>query len=454
MPKSIIELTILDLGSKGEGIAKHEGLTVFVNGAIPGDHIRAQILSTKKNYATARITKLITPSPDRIAPPCDHARQCGGCQIQDMNYAAQLAYKQTLVINCLERIGKVPHPPVNPVLGMARPFDYRNKVIFPCGTGPTGPVLGFYKINSHDLVPITHCRTQPPGIAHLVSLIRLFIAESGISIYEENTHQGLLRHLLIRQGINTDQIMVCLVINGETIPQPQALIDRLGSIPQLRSICLNTNTRPGNTILGATTTVLWGNDHITETLGPITYTISPLSFFQINTAQAEILYRTIAELAELDGRQTVVDLYCGTGSIALYLAHKTHRVIGIEILPDAIRDAQNNARLNQIDNVEFFCGKAETLLPQLTGTTLSGADVVIVDPPRKGCEVSLVDTIGKLNPAKIIYVSCDPATLARDIQRLGQFGYQLRAVQPVDMFPHTVHIENVALLTKASEHPS
>ena len=456
---------ITDIGVNGEGIGKVDGYTLFIKDAVIGDTVEAKVMKAKKNYGYARLMKVLSPSPDRVTPRCGFARKCGGCQIQEMSYGRQLMFKEQKVRGNLERIGGFPKELLDrvmePVLGMEEPFGYRNKAQFPFGTDKEGnPVTGFYAGRTHDIIPNTDCALGVPVNREILETILGFMKKYQIPSYDEKTGSGLIRHALIRCGSATGEIMVCLVVNGKEIPHADALIDRLAEIPGMTSITLSPNTRRTNVIMGDSFKVLWGQGYITDYIGNIKYQISPLSFYQVNPVQTEKLYSLALEYADLKGGETVWDLYCGIGTISLFLAQKAGKVYGVEIIPQAIDDARKNAQINGIENAEFFVGKAEEVLPRWyqenegaeAGLREEGsrtrADVIVVDPPRKGCDEALLDTIVKMQPEKVVYVSCDPATLARDLKVLCGKGYELERVRAVDMFPMTVHVETVCLLTR------
>lgn len=459
---------ITDIGVNGEGIGKVDGYTLFIKDAVIGDTVEAKVMKAKKNYGYARLMKVLSPSPDRVTPRCAFARKCGGCQIQEMSYGRQLAFKEQKVRGNLERIGGFSKDLLDrvmePVLGMEEPFGYRNKAQFPFGTDKEGnPVTGFYAGRTHDIIPNTDCALGAPENREILEIILGFMKKYQISPYDENTGNGLIRHALIRCGSSTGEIMVCLVVNGEEIPHVDALIDRLAEMPGMTSITLSPNTRRTNVIMGDSFKVLWGQGYITDYIGNIKYQISPLSFYQVNPIQTEKLYSLALEYADLKGGETVWDLYCGIGTISLFLAQKAGKVYGVEIIPQAIDDARKNAEINGIENAEFFVGKAEEVLPRwyqenegaeavFRGERSRGrADVIVVDPPRKGCDEALLDTIVKMQPERVVYVSCDPATLARDLKVLCGKGYELEKVRAVDMFPMTVHVETVVLMSRVKD---
>ena len=461
----VVKVKIEDIGVGGEGIGKVDGYTLFIKDAIIGDVVEAKVMKAKKNYGYARLMKVLTPSKDRVEEAvCPMARKCGGCQIQEMKYPAQLAFKESKVRGNLERIGEVPgellDQIMHPVVGMdgegMQPFRYRNKAQFPIGTDKDGRVTaGFYAGRTHSIIGNTDCVLGVEVNEEILNCILDFMEEFEIPAYDEVKHKGLVRHVLLRYGFKTDEIMVCLVINGKTIPHCHDLVGRLRQIPGMTSITLSTNTAKTNVIMGDTIRLLWGQEFITDYIGEIKYQISPLSFYQVNPVQTEKLYGLALDYAGLTGNETVWDLYCGIGTISLFLAKKAKQVYGVEIVPQAIDDAKNNAKINDITNAEFYVGKAEEVLPEYYKEyekTHNGeaahADVIVVDPPRKGCEESLLQTIVDMQPEKVVYVSCDSATLARDVKFLRANGYELKDVTPVDQFPHTVHVETVVLLSQ------
>ena len=461
----LVKVKIEDIGVGGEGIGKVDGYTLFIKDAIIGDVVEAKVMKAKKNYGYARLMNVLTPSKDRVEEVvCPMARKCGGCQIQEMKYPAQLAFKESKVRGNLERIGEVPgellDQIMHPVVGMdeegMQPFRYRNKAQFPIGTDKDGRVTaGFYAGRTHSIIGNTDCVLGVEVNEEILNCILDFMEEFEIPAYDEVKHKGLVRHVLLRYGFKTDEIMVCLVINGKTIPHCHDLVGRLRQIPGMTSITLSTNTAKTNVIMGDMIRLLWGQEFITDYIGEIKYQISPLSFYQVNPVQTEKLYGLALDYAGLTGNETVWDLYCGIGTISLFLAKKAKQVYGVEIIPQAIDDAKNNAKINDITNAEFYVGKAEEVLPEYYKEyekTHNGeaahADVIVVDPPRKGCEESLLQTIVDMQPEKVVYVSCDSATLARDVKFLRANGYELKDVTPVDQFPHTVHVETVVLLSQ------
>lgn len=506
----IIELEITDMGVGGEGIGKADGLTFFVKDAIIGDTIRARITKLKKTYGYARVEELVKPSELRCEPRCPQHRRCGGCQIQAMAPEAQLAFKQQKVRGNLIRLGGFAADFIDtvmePIVGMDKPYRYRNKAQFPIGTDREGnPVAGFYAARTHSIIPVTDCLLGVEENRTILEMVLAYMKENGISAYDEISGKGLMRHVLIRYGFTTKEIMVALVINGRSLPAADKLVQRLTMIPGMKSISININQENTNVILGQETICIWGEPYITDyihlrdcrddnfaiTDTAVAFQISPQSFYQVNPVQTEKLYSLALEYAGLTGTESVWDLYCGIGTISLFLAQKAGQVYGVEIVPQAIEDAKRNAALNGITNAQFFVGKAEEVLPEFYARNVSGAeigektddakasgvgckgkndgeempsghagmentlagdmshpDVIVVDPPRKGCDPACLDTMLKMQPERIVYVSCDSATLARDLRILCDGGYELKRVRPVDQFSHTVHVECVTCLQR------
>ena len=456
----IVTVEITDIGVSGEGIGHVDGYTLFIKDAVIGDVIEAKVMKAKKNYGYARLMKVITPSEYRVEPKCAFARRCGGCQIQEMSYDRQLVFKDQKIRGNLERIGGFTKDQIDtvmqPVVGMEHPFGYRNKAQFPFGTDKEGnPITGFYAGRTHDIIANTDCALGVEQNKEILEIILQYMRENKIKSYDEKTGKGLIRHALIRYGFKTKEIMVCLVVNGKKLPKAERLIEKLIQIEGMTSITISPNTRRDNVIMGNSYEILWGQGYITDYIGNVKYQISPLSFYQVNPVQTEKLYGLALEYADLKGDETVWDLYCGIGTISLFLAQKAKQVYGVEIVPQAINDAKENAKINAIDNAEFFVGKAEEVLPEYyaeyerehNGET-AHADVIVVDPPRKGCDETLLETIVKMQPEKVVYVSCDSATLARDLKYLCANGYEIRMCRGVDQFPQSVHVETVVLLSK------
>lgn len=462
----VFTVTIEDMGEDGAGIGKTDGYTWFIKDALIGDVIQASVMKMKKNYGFARLVKVLEPAPGRVEARCPVARACGGCQLQELDYREQLRFKERKVYNHLKRIGGmdrlflpedrekaagVPDAVVmEPIIGMEDPWRYRNKAQYPVGLGKDGqPAAGFYAGRTHSLIPapdldcLLGCRENK----ELLKIILDFMKEYKIPPYDEAAHQGLVRHVLLRKGFSSGGLMVCLVINGEELPHGGELAERLREAG-VSSVSYSVNTERTNVIMGTRIVNLYGPGYITDTIGDIEYRISPLSFYQVNPVQTEKLYGTALEFADLSGGETVWDLYCGIGTISSFLAKKAGKVYGVEIIPQAIEDARENARRNGIENVEFFVGKAEEVLPEQYERNHVHADVIVVDPPRKGCDPVCLETILKMAPERVVYVSCDSATLARDVKFLEENGYRAMRVRPVDMFPMGGHCETVCLLSK------
>ena len=459
----LVTVTIEDIGINGEGIGKVDGYTLFIKDAIIGDVVEAKVMKVKKNYGYARMMNILTPSPYRVKQPkCPMARKCGGCQIQEMEYDRQLAFKEDKIRGNLMRIGEVPaevlDQAMEPIVGMDNPFHYRNKAQFPIGTDKEGHIItGFYAGRTHSIIPNTDCALGVEVNEIILKQILAFMEEYKISAYDETEHKGLVRHVLIRYGFVTKEIMVCLVINGDRLPHGDILAERLAKIEGMTSITLSINKEKTNVIMGSQIEPLWGKTYITDYIGNVKYQISPLSFYQVNPIQTEKLYGLALEYAGLTGKETVWDLYCGIGTISLFLAQKAKEVYGVEIVPQAIEDARNNAKINGIENARFYVGKAEEVLPEYYAQyekehgKKAHAEVIVVDPPRKGCEESLLQTMVDMEPERIVYVSCDSATLARDVKFLREKGYELARGRGVDQFGHTVHVECVVLMSRVEK---
>ena len=442
------KMTIDDLGTNGEGIGKVDGFTLFVPNAVPGDLTLVKVIKIKKNYGFGRVERILKPSTNRANPLCSIADRCGGCQLQHIDYATQLAYKQEKVQAALERIGDIDNVTVKPTIGMETPYEYRNKVQYPVGTLSNEVVVGFYANRSHNIIPVTECYIQDSINEKIIQSVIQYMNQYGVRPYDEDKHKGLVRHIVTRRSNSSGEVNVTIVINGKDLPSKEELIEELTKIPDISGICININKNKTNTILGKEIHTIWGRSYIFDKIGDIEYKISPLSFYQVNPLQTEVLYNKALEYAGLTGNEIVWDAYCGIGTITLFLAQKAKKVYGVEIVPQAIEDARENAKINQITNVEFFVGKAEKVITQQYDQHNIQADVIVVDPPRKGCDPQLLDTMIKMNPERIVYVSCDPATMARDIKVLVGGGYEVQEVQPVDMFPQTTHVETVVALYK------
>lgn len=461
-------VTIEDLSVEGEGIGKisegelgnDNGFPLFIKDTVIGDVAKVRVIKVKKNYGYGRLMEIITPSPNRVKPLCPVARQCGGCTLQCMTYEEQLKFKRRKVENNLRRIGGLKDIEVPMTLGMEKPWRYRNKAQVPFGFDKGGICAGFYAGRTHTIIDSEDCLIAPEINQTIIREIKSFMEEYHVAPYDEERGTGIVRHALIRVGFHTGQILVCLVINADSLPHADKLTERLLKIQGMTSVCLNINKKKTNVILGEKVVNLFGPGYLEDKIGEVTFQISPQSFFQVNPSQTEVLYKKALEFAGLTGQETVWDLYCGIGTISLFLARSAKKVYGVEIIPAAIEDARGNAARNGLDNTEFFVGKAEEVLPEWYEKRDSKeerhADVIVVDPPRKGCDSVLLDTITAMHPDRIVYVSCDSATLARDLKYLtekvcnegkeGEYRYQVEKVQPVDMFPWSAHVETVCLL--------
>ena len=461
-------ITIQDLSVNGEGIGRTgEGTVLFVKDTVPGDVVRVRVMKMKKTYGYARMMELITPSADRVEPMCPIAGPCGGCQLQAMSYGRQLRFKEEKVKNNLERIGGFEELPMEPILGMDQPYRYRNKAQYPVGRNKDGKLIaGFFAGRTHSIIENRDCLLGSAENQMILDCILAHMERCGIEPYDEQSHTGLVRHILIRTGYFTGEILVCMILNGSRIPQEEALSDALFAIPGMHSFSINENKRRTNVILGDKERIVRGPGYITDRIGNLTFRISAKSFFQVNPQQTERMYGLALEYAGLTGQEVVWDLYCGAGTISLFLAQKAKHVYGVEIVPEAIEDAKENARINEIGNVTFFTGKAEEIVPEfyrdshiadhpgqncefakITSADRNRPDVIVVDPPRKGLDASLIDVMAAASPKRIVYVSCDSATLARDLRLLCDRGYRVERVRPVDNFCQTVHVETVCLLT-------
>ena len=440
---------IVDIGQGGVGIGKYEGFTVFVEGGLIQDKVKVRINKSKKNYAVGDIVEIIEKSPFRVDRICsDDLKDCGGCQIQELDYNKQLELKTNEVKQVISRIGKLENVEIHETIGMQSPCRYRNKAQFPIQNINGSTAIGFYKKKSHDVIPTDMCVIQHDINDKIIKIIKTYIQAYNVSIYNETTHTGVLRHLVTKVGFTTNEVMVVLVANGTNLPHLNELASVLKeNILGFKTLVLNVNKAKTNVILGKENKVIYGNGKINDYIGDLVFEISPLSFFQVNPVQTEVLYNKALEYAELKENDTVFDIYCGIGSISLFLAQKATKVYGIEIVEDAIKDAKINAKLNNLNNVEFYVGKAEEVVPKMYSEGKT-ANVVMVDPPRKGCDEKVLDTIVSMKPDRVVYVSCNPSTLARDLAYLDERGYKCVEIQPVDMFPHTMHVETVAKLRR------
>ena len=442
-------LEIENLGTNGEGVGRRDGLTVFVEGALPNEEILAEVQQNKKSYAVAKLVKILRESIDRVKPFCPIYENCGGCQLQHLNYAAQLKWKRQQIIDALEHIGKIFDVEVFETLGMENPLRYRNKMQFPVAREKNNLVVGCYARGSHKIIDTDSCMIQRDGMDEVLSAVKKILQKFNVSAYDEDTHRGVLRHVMSRIGCD-GEIMIVLVTATKNLPAEKNIVRAIRhALPKVTSIQQNIQTFHNNVILGRETKILYGKPTIKDKICGLTFNISARSFFQVNTAQAEVLYKVAKNFAGLTGRETVIDAYCGIGTITLFLAKFARKVYGIEIVPTAIDDAKKNARENNIRNAEFIAGDAVKIIPRLYREGVR-ADLVIVDPPRAGCDKKVLEIFAAMNPAKIIYVSCNPATLARDLSILRELGYFAKKIQPVDMFPFSSHIESVTLLESQS----
>ncbi|MBR5230629.1 MAG: 23S rRNA (uracil(1939)-C(5))-methyltransferase RlmD [Clostridia bacterium] len=438
-----LEMTVEDFGAQGEGICRHEGMAVFVPRALPGEKILAQIVKVEKRHAFARVVQVLEASPSRVEPPCPHYVQCGGCVCQHMDYASQLRFKQKQVEGVMRHIAAL-DVEVKPTIGMDDPWHYRNKTALPVACGEEKPLIGYYAQRSHRVVEIDKCLIAKEESDTVHAVVRRWMGKYDISAYCEETHKGLIRHVMTRVN-KLGESMVVLVINGDRLPHADELLGMLrAELPKLRSLCISVNKVRGNVILGRSYETLWGDERLPDTLCGHEFRLSPLSFFQVNPVQTEKLYDTALKFAALTGDELVADVYCGAGTISLMLARHAKEVVGIEIVPDAIRDAKENAKRNGVGNAQFRLGAAEDVLPKLVDDGMR-PDVIVIDPPRKGCEESVLMAIAKAKPKRVVYVSCNPATQARDAKILCANGYAAVACQPVDMFCQTAGVESVML---------
>lgn len=445
----IVKVTIEDMSSEGLGVGRSDGLALFVKDTVIGDVAEVKVMKMKKTYGYARLMRLLSPSPDRVDAPCPVAKQCGGCQIQAMDYEAQLRFKENKVRGNLQRIGKFQEIPMEKIIGMEVPFRYRNKAQFPIGTDKNGKLIaGFYAGRTHSIIECKDCLLGNEINQKILEIVLKHMERHKISAYDEKTGKGLVRHVMTRVGSKTGEVMVCIVMNGDSLPSSEELVRKLSGIPGMASITLNINKEQTNVIMGRKLKLLWGKEYIEDEIGTVRFRISPLSFYQVNPLQTEKLYGKALEYAGLTGNETVWDLYCGIGTISLFLAQKAKKVYGVEIVPEAIADAKQNAKLNGITNAEFYVGKAEEVLPEKYEKEQIKAEVIVIDPPRKGCEQTVLETMVRMAPERIVYVSCDSATLARDLKYLCENGYELKRVCPVDMFGNSVHVETVVGLQR------
>lgn len=452
-------LDITGMGYEGEGVGKINDFTVFINGALLNEKVKIKIIKVNKNFAIGKLLEVVESSKDRVEPICNTYKRCGGCQLQHYSYNAQLKFKTNRVKDCIERIGKLDVVEegeekedndivIHNTIGMNNPYRYRNKVQLPVGKKGSDIVIGFYAPRSHEIIHMDACNIQDETADEVVKLVKAWIEKCNIETYNEEMHSGIIRHIMIRKAFRTKETMVVIVTKTKDIPHADALVKLITeNIKDIKSIIQNVNDKRTNVILGQHCKTLWGNDTISDYIGDFRFNISPLSFFQVNPIQTEVLYNKALEYANLTGNETVFDAYCGTGTISLFLSQNAKKVYGVEIVPEAIENAIENAKQNNVSNVEFIVGQSEKVIPELIEKGIK-ADVVVVDPPRKGCERVLLDAIAKMQPKRIVYVSCDPGTLARDLGILNDLNYKTVEIQPVDMFPQTSHVETVVKIVK------
>lgn len=445
----IYQAKVIDYTTEGSGVCKIDGAAVFVPSSAVGDEILVKILKTAKNYAYGKIEKLIVPSPDRICSDCQISQQCGGCSFRHINYKSELMFKQKRVSDALSRIGGIDTKKISNIRGSVSENRYRNKAQLPVTIDRDGKIsVGFFAPRSHRVIPLNKCLLQSEIFDEAIKVFLEWANNTNIKPYDESTHTGVLRHLYLRYAEKTNELMVCIVANAKELRKEKQLVRMLSeNIDCLKTVVLNTNTKKTNVITGTFCRTLYGDGYITDELCGLKFRISPLSFYQVNRDQAEILYNIASEFADLKPNETLVDLYCGTGTIGLSMAKKVKRLIGVEIIPEAIQDARKNALYNDINNAEFICADASSAAEKLETRGIQ-PDCVIVDPPRKGCDTNLIHTIARISPKRVVYVSCDPATLARDIYLFEELGYKLQEAVPVDMFPRTTHVETVCLMSK------
>lgn len=436
----IFEIEITGTTDQGDGVGRAEGMAVFVPYALMGEVVSVLIVKVMKNFSYGKLLEVITPSQHRIKAECDYFYKCGGCRFWNVEYSQELEYKRQNVEDCLKRIGKI-NIDVPETLGCQSCKGYRNKGQFPVSTDG----IGIYAQNSHRVIDVERCIIQGDENPQVLAAVRQWMTECGIESYNEESHSGCVRHIYTRCA--QSGVMVCIVTRTETLPYRERLVEILREkVEGLSGVIHNMNEKQTNVVLGRRFRTLWGEDYLIDSIGHCKFKLSPLSFYQVNNAQTKVLYDKVAEFARLTGDEIVWDLYCGIGTIGQYLAKDAKKIVGCEVVPQAIENAKENAKLNGIDNAEYYCGTAEEVAPKLKGER---PDVVILDPPRKGCEESLLKTIAKTEPKRIVYVSCKPSTLARDLRILEDLGYKIQKVQPVDMFPRTQHVESVTLLVKS-----
>ena len=443
-----IDVEFVDLTHEGQGVAKLDGFPIFVPGGLPGESAQIKILNVKKNYGYGKLIEIREKSPYRVEIPKEDMHKYGGCQLHHMSYEGQLQFKQNLVEQTLTRIGKLQDVNIHPIIGMEQPFHYRNKAQVPVGERNGRLITGFYKPRTHEIIDTDESVIHMEAINDAIKIVKEICSELGVAAYNEEAHTGVLRHIMARFGRKTDELMIVLITRTEKLPHRKEIVEKIvAALPNVKSVVHNVNPKRTNVILGEKTQVLWGQDVIYDYIGNVKFAISPRSFYQVNPVQTQVLYDKALAYAGLTGEEIVFDAYCGIGTISLFLAQQAKKVYGVEVVPDAINDAKKNADLNGITNVEFTVGEAETVIPNWAKEGIH-ADVIVVDPPRKGCDAALLKTIIEMKPKRVVYVSCNPATLARDLGILEADDYQTVEVQPVDMFPMTMHVECCVLLVK------
>lgn len=446
-----IDVEFVDLTHEGQGVAKIDGFPVFVPGGLPGESAQIKILNVKKNYGYGKLIEIREKSPYRVEIPKEDMHKYGGCQLHHMSYEGQLQFKQNLVEQTLTRIGKLQDVNIHPIIGMEQPFHYRNKAQVPVGERNGRLITGFYKPRTHEIIDTDESVIHMEAINDAIKIVKEICSELGVAAYNEEAHTGVLRHIMARFGRKTDELMIVLITRTEKLPHREEIVGKIvAALPNVKSIVHNVNPKRTNVILGEKTQVLWGQDVIYDYIGNVKFAISPRSFYQVNPVQTQVLYDKALAYAGLTGEEIVFDAYCGIGTISLFLAQQAKKVYGVEVVPDAINDAKKNADLNGITNVEFTVGEAETVIPNWAKEGIH-ADVIVVDPPRKGCDAALLKTIIEMKPKRVVYVSCNPATLARDLGILEADDYQTVEVQPVDMFPMTMHVEVVVLMSRVEK---
>lgn len=438
---------ITGITSQGLGVARFEDRAVFVKGAIPGEHCEIKIVKVGKTAVYGRLERILTPSSHRMAPICPHFGLCGGCDLMHMDYPFEAQLKRQRVYDVLQRIGGV-NPGELPITPAPTDQGYRNKAQFPVAMTEQGPAAGFFRARTHQLIPVTDCYIQPPEAHQIAQAVLAWMEKYHILPYDEATGKGYVRHIFVRKAVVTGELMACIIASAQELPKRKQLVEQIrAAVPDITTVVHNVNTRPGNAILGDTYHTLYGNGYIEDRLCGLTFRLSPASFYQVNHQQAQVLYEKAIAMADLHGTETVLDLYCGTGTITLAMSRGAGQVIGVEVVPQAIEDAKDNARRNQIENARFFCADAGKAALQLAAEGIR-PDVITVDPPRKGISQDVIDAIDAMNPDRLVYVSCDPATLARDVKLLAEKGYRYQRGEAVDLFPRTKHVETVVLLSR------